>query len=58
MTLLIPYQHLEWMYYRLKSGVNPTLETIPKTETKAYSQNGSTNEKEYKIQKMFNPNTL
>ncbi len=58
MTLLLPYQHLEWLYYRLKSGVNPTHETYPVSETKSYSQNGASREKQYDIQKLFNPNTL
>jgi len=58
MTLLLPYQHLEWLYNQVKSGVNPTLQTYPVSESKSYAQNGASSRKQYDIQKLFNPNTL
>lgn len=56
-TLLLPYQYIEWLYFRLKNRLTRDIEMEVNSNIKSYSNNGNKSEK-FDMQKMFNTNSF
>ena len=56
-TLLLPYQYVEWLYFRLKNRVGHNIKMETHNNIKIDSENGSSKSENYDLQNMFNSNT-
>lgn len=57
-TLLLPYQYIEWLYFRLKNSMAQDIKMETKSSVNLDSNNGSRNSESFDIQNMFNPKSL
>lgn len=58
LTLLLPYQYIEWVYFHLKTGMVPDIKMDTQSNIKIDSKNGTDKSKNFDVQNMFNPNSL
>jgi peptidoglycan/xylan/chitin deacetylase (PgdA/CDA1 family) len=56
-TLLLPYQYIEWLYFRLKNSMTRDIEMEVNSSIKSHSNNGIKSEN-FNMQKMFNTNSF
>ena len=57
-TLLLPYQYIEWLYFRLKSSMAHDIKMETYSTLKMDSNNGTNKSEEFDIQNMFNTKSL
>lgn len=57
-TLLLPYQYIEWLYFRLKNRMVQDIEMAPHDSLKVNSKNGTGKSENFDMQNMFNSNSL
>lgn len=57
-TLLLPYQYIEWLYFRLKTGMVPDIKMETHSNIKADSKNGMSKYENFDVQNIFNPNSF
>ncbi|MFU8862117.1 MAG: polysaccharide deacetylase family protein [Cyclonatronaceae bacterium] len=57
-TLLVPYQYIEWLYFCLKNRMVHDVKMEAHNNLKTCSKHGTSRPESYDIQKMFNSNTL
>ena len=57
-TLLLPYQYIEWLYFRLKNRMTHDVEMEVHSNIKTPSKNGTSKSENFDMQNMFNTNSL
>lgn len=57
-TLLLPYQYIEWLYFRLKNRMYNDIIMETRNDVKSQSNNGKSKSKNYDMQKMYNTTYL
>ncbi len=57
-TLLLPYQYIEWLYFRLKNRMTHDVKMEADSTIKSRSSNGTQKSEDYAMQNMFNTNSL
>lgn len=57
-TLLLPYQYIEWLYFRLKNTMVPDIKMDTQSNVKISSKNGTTKSENFDVQNIFNSNSL
>ena len=56
-TLLLPYQYIEWLYFRLKNSMVHDIKMETQSSIKIDSENGSRKSENFNIHNMYNSNT-
>jgi len=56
-TLLLPYQYIEWLYFRLKNSMVHDIKMETQSSIKIDSENGSRKSENFDIHKLFNSNS-
>lgn len=57
-TLLLPYQYIEWFYFRLKSRITQDVKMEAHSTINSHSNNGTSKSGDYDMQKFLNTNSL
>lgn len=57
-TLLLPYQYIEWLYFRLKNSMVHDVKMETHSNLKIGSKNGSSKSENFDMQNMYNSNSL
>ena len=57
LTLLIPFQYVEWLYFRLKEGFVHSIKMDTQSNIKIDSKNGTSKSENFDLQNMFNSNS-
>lgn len=57
-TLILPYQYIEWLYFRLKKGMVQDVKMESHTNISINSKNGTSKSENFDVQNIFNSNFL
>ena len=57
-TLLMPYQYIEWLYFRLKKSITRDIEMEVNSNIKIHSKNGTSKSENFDLKNMFKINSL
>lgn len=58
LTLLLPYQYIEWLYFRLKTTIVHDVKMDTQSDVKMSTTNGKKRSENFDMQNMFNSNTF
>lgn len=56
-TLLLPYQYIEWLYFRLKTGMVPDIKMETHGDMKVNFKNGTSKSENFDMQNLLNSNS-
>ena len=57
-TLLLPYQYIEWLYFLMKTKMTTDIKMDVQSNIKSHSKNGTSKSEDFEMPKMFKTNSL